>query len=56
MNINSIAPEKVLAKLSVSKLRPQQEQVLPSILSGKDVTVVMPKGGGKSLLYQAPTL
>lgn len=36
--------------------RPLQEQVIDDVIAGKDLMVVMPTGGGKSMCFQLPSL
>jgi ATP-dependent DNA helicase RecQ len=39
-----------------SKFRPLQEDIIQSVLAGKDTLALLPTGGGKSICFQVPAL
>lgn len=52
-----MSPQHILQQYwGYAHFRPLQEDIIQSILSGKDTLAILPTGGGKSICYQVPGL
>ncbi len=56
MTTNEQLTQALKRHFGFDKFKGNQEQIMMSLLSGRDVFVLMPTGGGKSLCYQLPSL
>ncbi len=52
-----LSPQQLLLKYwGYSSFRPLQEDIIRSVLGGKDTLALLPTGGGKSICFQIPAL
>ena len=51
------SPKTILKKYwNFDEFRPPQEEIIKTVLSGKDCLALLPTGGGKSICFQIPAL
>jgi ATP-dependent DNA helicase RecQ len=53
---SEILHAKLKENFGFEKFRPNQENIINTILSGQDTLAIMPTGGGKSICFQLPAL
>src|SRR5688500_7674874 len=46
----------LLDNFGFNKFKDEQERIIETLLAGRDILVIMPTGGGKSLCYQLPAI
>ncbi|HYQ58181.1 MAG TPA: DEAD/DEAH box helicase, partial [Draconibacterium sp.] len=56
MNKKVVLAERLQYFFGFDRFKGQQEEAINNVLDGKNTFVLMPTGGGKSLIYQLPAL